>query len=189
MEDLNFRMKQIGARIRKYRKSNSLSMKELAEALEISVPYLSQIENGKVNINVLLLYEVVKVLNIASVTQLVTDFPESRVNIILKEHRKNISHSEHVSQDFLCATPEHELEVSVLHIAPGGHTEKAVHHQGDELCYVLRGHIRMELNDGMEEYNLGPDDAAEYSAMIPHRFHNIGEGEAEIILAVSPVTF
>ena len=188
VQDPDFNMKKIGSRIRKFRKQSEMSMKELAGLLDISVSYLSLIENGKVNMNVVMLYDVVRVLNIPSVTDLISDFTVSPVNIIRRDARKTIMYGEDIRQDFLCATKEHQLEVTALHLGPGTRS-KPVYHQGDELCYVLTGRIKLHLNDGLEEYILDKDDAAEYSAVIPHQFENIGTETASLLLAVTPVAF
>ena len=42
--------KQIGKRIRHIRKINKITQEQLAEMIDVSVPYISNIENGKVNV-------------------------------------------------------------------------------------------------------------------------------------------
>jgi len=44
----NERIKQIGKRIRCLRKSKRITQEKLAEMIDVSVPYISNIENGKV---------------------------------------------------------------------------------------------------------------------------------------------
>lgn len=43
--------KQIGKRIRHIRKINKITQEQLAEMVDVSVPYISNIENGKVNVS------------------------------------------------------------------------------------------------------------------------------------------
>lgn len=47
MENIELNLKSIGSNIRQYRKQKNLSQEELAELIEVSSTYISQIELGK----------------------------------------------------------------------------------------------------------------------------------------------
>ena len=57
---------KIGARIVTIRKKRKLSQMELAEALNISVSYMSKIENGKCNFGVDILIRIIDVLQVSA---------------------------------------------------------------------------------------------------------------------------
>ena len=56
------RLKDIGNRIRQVRKEKNLSQIQLSEITGISVPYLSDIENGKVCCSIIILLDLAKAL-------------------------------------------------------------------------------------------------------------------------------
>ena len=57
---------RMGARIVAIRKKRKISQMELAEALDISVSYMSKIENGKCNFGVDILMRITEVLNVSA---------------------------------------------------------------------------------------------------------------------------
>lgn len=60
------RVKDIGKRIRQVRKEHNLSQIQLSEISGISVPYLSDIENGKVCCSITILLDLAKALQIST---------------------------------------------------------------------------------------------------------------------------
>lgn len=54
----------IGKRVKKFRKSRRLSQEQLAELLDISVPHMSNIENGKTKFSLQVLLSLAEALNV-----------------------------------------------------------------------------------------------------------------------------
>lgn len=59
-------LKAIGARVRKARMAKGLSQAQLAEALKISPPHMSNIETGKNAMNVTTLYQICELLDVSA---------------------------------------------------------------------------------------------------------------------------
>lgn len=59
-------LKAIGVRVRKARMAKGLSQAQLAEALKISTPYMSNIEMGKNAMNVATLYHLCELLDVSA---------------------------------------------------------------------------------------------------------------------------
>ena len=72
MDDM---MKEIGSRIRQARKSADLSQEQLAEMLDISTVYMSEIENGKTNFGLKTFMKITEVLQISADWLLQTNIP------------------------------------------------------------------------------------------------------------------
>ncbi|WP_371367739.1 hypothetical protein SRRS_15670 [Sporomusa rhizae] len=53
----------IGQRIKKIRKQKNLTQEKLAESLEVSTVYISQVENGKTKLNLEMLIRIASLLN------------------------------------------------------------------------------------------------------------------------------
>lgn len=63
---MNERLRDIGKRIQKTRKEKGLSQSTLAEQINISTPYLSDIENGKVSYSVTILMDITEALQVSA---------------------------------------------------------------------------------------------------------------------------
>ena len=63
---MNERLRDIGRRIQKTRKEKGLSQSALAEQINISTPYLSDIENGKVSYSVTILMDITEALQVSA---------------------------------------------------------------------------------------------------------------------------
>ena len=69
------RKKDIGARIRQARKAANMSQEKLAEALNISLSHMSDIENGKTNLGIEIFMNITEVLQVSADWLLRTDVP------------------------------------------------------------------------------------------------------------------
>jgi len=72
---VNERLKDIGKRIQKIRKEKGISQVALAERINISTPYLSDIENGKVGYSVTILMDITEALQVSADWLLRSDTP------------------------------------------------------------------------------------------------------------------
>ena len=63
---MNERLRDIGKRIQKTRKEKGISQAALAEQINISTPYLSDIENGKVSYSVTILMDITEALQVSA---------------------------------------------------------------------------------------------------------------------------
>lgn len=80
------RLKEVGERIRQARKTAGINQEKLAELLDISTSYVSDIENGKTNIGLEIFMRITEVLQVSADWLLMTDTPT--VSII---HNNEIS--------------------------------------------------------------------------------------------------
>ena len=72
---VNERLKDIGKRIQRTRKEKGISQVTLAEQINISTPYLSDIENGKVSYSVTILMDITEALQVSADWLLRSDTP------------------------------------------------------------------------------------------------------------------
>ncbi len=56
-------------------------------------------------------------------------------------------------------------------------------HQGEELLYVIRGSIGLQLADRREL--LGPGDCAHFNCAIPHQIMPAGRNDAEVLIVIA----
>lgn len=86
----------IGQKIRELRKSKDISQMALAEMVNVSLPYISYIENGKKHISLEILVQIANVLETTPDILLEEDLQTHRDSEIIKftEFLKNISNDE-----------------------------------------------------------------------------------------------
>ena len=70
-----------------------------------------------------------------------------------------------------------------IYVLPAGTVDGQVPHKEDELYYVLRGRARMRV--GVEERRIGPGSVIFVSSEVQHRFHDIEE-ELAVLVVFAP---
>ena len=70
-------LKEVGDRIRQARTKKGLSQAQLAEIIDKTPPYVSNIEMGKQNMSIIVLYKIVNALDISADWVLANDTPEA----------------------------------------------------------------------------------------------------------------
>jgi quercetin dioxygenase-like cupin family protein len=57
------------------------------------------------------------------------------------------------------------------------------HHEGEEILYVLKGRIHLQLANRTEALEAG--DCAHFNSAVPHKITSIGEEAAEVLLVIA----
>ncbi len=76
--------KDIGKRIRQYRKLKNLSQEQLAEKIEISVPHMSHIETGSTKLSLQVLVDISIALDVNTDDLIFGEKPQTMINQIIK---------------------------------------------------------------------------------------------------------
>jgi transcriptional regulator with XRE-family HTH domain len=176
----------IGARIREDRKKKRMTLQEVADKTGLSTPYLSQIENGKVNINISNLEVISKALETTMGSYFI-DVNNQDLKVVRKKDRKWYALAENAKESLLIKSAGN-LEIAVIHIDPGANSGKPDSHPGEEFSYVSRGKVRMVLNDG-QIVELEEGDVIYYQSDNLHFWENIGEIKAEVLVVNTPATY
>lgn len=176
--------------IRKIRKDKKISLRQLAEKSGLSVSFLSNLENGRVNITLSALRKIATALEVP-VARLIADDSQEGVVIVKKDKRMNIVHHRSpqgtVIQQFLTRSPSFDLEIVVIQLPAGTSSESYKSHQGQEFTYVLEGEVVLCLNENV--YQLKDGDMAYYDASIPHKWENRSGNQTEILVGATPASF
>jgi uncharacterized cupin superfamily protein len=70
--------------------------------------------------------------------------------------------------------------------AGGSSGHDHMYHPGDELIYLINGELQVTI-DG-EVFILRTGDSLSFKSHLPHRWQNIGVGDAHVIWTLSPFT-
>ena len=65
--------------------------------------------------------------------------------------------------------------------------DEMLSHEGEEGGVIISGEVEVTVGD--EVRVLGPGDAYYFESRLPHRFRNVGAGEAVLVSASTPPTF
>ena len=130
----------LGERLRQHRKQLKLSMKEVAEAVGLSIGFISQVERGLTSPSLTSLSSIANFLG-TDVSHFLSQ-PKSKSPITRNQERDIYTLSnkglqyERLSDSF----PGNTLNSVIIHEMPGHRTE-SISHEGEEFFYILEGAI------------------------------------------------
>jgi transcriptional regulator with XRE-family HTH domain len=193
----------IGDRLRAERVAHGLSLRELAERLNVSPSLISQIETGRARPSVNTLYAIAAELGVSLDDLLFLDaeraglasdprMTERGMGIVGSgeppgpvqhvANRKRIRLASGVVWERLTTVSEPEMEFLHVTYEVGGASSpehEFQRHGGREWGYVLSG--RLHVTIGFDEYELGPGDSISIRSTMPHRLVNHGDKPVQAI--------
>lgn len=176
----------LGRTIRERRRAHQLTLVDLARKVELSQPFLSQVENGRARPSMQSLYRIAHALDttpqalfggsgdvMAAVT--VTRGREADTLTSVGDRRS-------LSKLLLTGpSPFHVLELDGLPASFGDYWE----HAGFEAVYVITGPVEAEV--GGELHQLAAGDLISYPATTPHRLRS-GRRDARVLIIETTAT-
>lgn len=180
----------IGARLQLVRKAKDLSQRELAKRVGVTNSTISLIEQNKVSPSVSSLKKVLDGIPIS-----LADFFTLDLDIGLPDNPfytgdqlpdvgSNGIHYFLVGQ----RRPQRQMCILREVMPPGTDTGGSMLlHEGEEGGVVVAGEV--EVTVGEEVRVLRAGEGYYFESNVPHRFRNVGEGEAVIFSANTPATF
>ncbi len=171
--------------IRQLRRQHGLSLAGLATRSKVSKAMLSRIERGEANPSAVVLDRIAGALGVG-ISQLMGR-PEQAEMIVLRASDQPVLEDKTTGLRRRAASPVFPSRgVDVVHntLPKGAATGTfPAHPPGvQEHVLVLQGRLRATLGERVAE--LGPGDALYFEARVPHRFDNIGPGEAAWVLVI-----
>ena len=186
----------LGVRLRDYRDSASISVRELARRIDVSPSLISQVEHGKVTPSVETLYRIANELGL-SVGDFFGDRKDAAANgkakeaienhevVQRKETRKRVQLAGGVTWERLAPTAGDRVEFLHVIYEVGSEScpkDSMLRHGGREYACLLTG--RLGLKIGFDEVELGPGDSIAFDAQLPHRLWTIGNRPATAIWVI-----
>lgn len=186
-EDETRKSSEIGQRIKAFRMTRRLTLRQLGDMTDTTASFISQLERGLSGANTSTLMRIATALGIG-VSDLFEDQPRSLHQVLTRATRPALPPSEGYRKMLLSRRPVREFEVYVGEFDAGGSTgdRPYVHGGTNEMFLVLRGEVELTLGD--EVFVLEQGDSIEYSTSTPHRTRNIGPEMAEVLWIISPPT-
>lgn len=169
----------IAKNLKELRRNCQLSLEELAEKSGVSKSMLGEIERGRTNPTVSVLWKIAKGIN-TPLTSLIKE-PEFDSVIIRKSEYKVLNNEMgiQISSIFPYYEP-HRLEILHLEISPHSILENSGHMEGvEEYLFVLDGHVNVYANG--EQVVLHSNDAFRFKANSSHNIHNLTKEPAKLL--------
>ncbi|MGI2328214.1 helix-turn-helix domain-containing protein [Planococcus sp. YIM B11945] len=181
---------QFGMKIRHLREAKDMTVKYLAELVECTPSFISQIERGMANPSINTLKKISGILEVP----LVDFFEEEDASVknpekyITRKNKGKRFESKMEKTEVILLTPQDkeskEMETHLMIIAPGGKSDKLYVNSGEEVGYVLKGKITIYL--GQEKCELEEGDSIYFPGDIPHGWENTTDSETITLWTVTP---
>jgi DNA-binding transcriptional MerR regulator/mannose-6-phosphate isomerase-like protein (cupin superfamily) len=174
----------IGSHLRKLRIKRRLSLAQVAQAVGISVGFLSALERSQMSGSVGTLRKLARFYK----TNILDffDAKEGSSRLVRPPQRKMLEAGRGVRMELL-AWGNTVMEPHLFHVAPECGSGDSYTHEGEEFLYVLRGELAITL-DG-QEYRLKSGDSFYFESATPHSWKNPGRTETCLLWVNTPPTF
>ena len=159
-------MLEIGKIIRAFRTQQKLTLKELAQKAGISAPYLSQIENDQVNMNMSVLENLATALRVPIYMFFIQD-SIGDISHIRKAERSATKRKDGVVVEQLVNQQLFQDNIVVMSMPKGYSAGDYASHQGDEFILILEGAASVDFS-GYKVFDLAEGDSLAFSSKLPH---------------------
>ena len=185
MEDLN--IKEVAGRIRALREDLDYTMQEMADATGRSVAEYAAQESGEQDLSFTFLYKCAKKLGVDVIELLTGETPHLKGYSLVRAG-EGLSIKRRAGFEYLHVAPHLGNKLAEPFIVTAPYLEEEqdqpIHlsyHRGNELDYIISGHLRFRYENKIEE--VGPGDTLMYDSGRGHGMIAIG-GEPCVFLAI-----
>jgi DNA-binding transcriptional MerR regulator/mannose-6-phosphate isomerase-like protein (cupin superfamily) len=174
----------LGLRLRQLRIKRGKPLAEVAEAVGISVGFLSALERSHMSASVGTLRKLARYYK----TNILEFFDpaESNSPLVTPDKRKVLQAGRGVRMELL-AWGSTVMEPHLFRIGPDAGSGESYTHEGEEFLYVLKGELQIGL-DG-RKYHLQEGDSFYFESATPHYWKNPGRRETWVLWINTPPTF
>lgn len=178
---------KIGEKIKYLRIKNGLTQEELANRVELTKGFISQLERDLTSPSIATLIDILQCLG----TDLKDFFNESidekvvfrKEDIFIKENKDLRNEIEWIVPN----SQKHSMEPILLHLDAGGSTAPDNPHSGEEFGYVLSGSVFVHL--GTQKFRARKDESFYFKPSVVHSISNAGKSKATILWVSTPPNF
>jgi len=171
----------MSVKLKVLRTQAGLTLEELAQKADLTRSYVSKLERGLSAPSVAVGLRIAKVLGVGVEELFSTSSHDDVVMVNRAPSSKKDGAWPPLPRVVSGPLPGHRLVAFVLNP-----TDEPVrnhpmsHHGGEELLYVLKGCIRLELAQREEVLKAG--DCAHFNSTIPHKITSVGKQQASVLL-------
>lgn len=160
----------------------SMTLEELAQQTELTRSYLSKLERGVSAPSIGAALRIAKALSV-TVEELFAESHEDDPVVIHRALPGSVT-THPTPRVVSGALPGHKMVAFV--VTPSDEPVRnhpMSHHQGEEILFVLKGSINLQLARRNETLRAG--DSAHFNSSIPHKITSIGKVPASVLLVIA----
>lgn len=182
----------VGNRLKQFRRSAGMRLKDVADAAGCSESMLSKVENGQVSPSINMLHRLTKALGVTISSLFVTVEPDTPF-VQRRGGRpilgvNSLRRGEGLTLESLTPYEIHgHLQGQLHNLAPGASSDGAISHEGEEVGFVIEGSL--ELTVGDKTALLKEGDSFFFDSSRPHQFRNPGDTVTRVVWVNSPPTY
>ena len=182
-------MKEISEKLKAFRLSNRMTLKQLAAKAGCTGAYLSQLERGHANPSIMILKKIASALQLKVVDFFLEPGTEENDVVCKETERVNIrfKRGDAKIQMLVRNIQNKRMQPFYTTIEPGGGSKGSYSHIGEEFGIVLQGELEVNLNG--KPYRLKKNESFYFSSQEAHNWFNPGKKKTVVIWVVSPPTF
>ena len=175
----------IGAKIKRLRLSNQLTLEELANRSELTKGFLSQLERDLTSPSIATLENILEALG----TNLKDFFSEDEDEQIVfsKDDFFENTQDDYKISYIIPNAQKNEMEPIIITLESGGQYKEEKPHQGEEFGYVLSGSIYLHIGDKKNKVKKG--ESFYFKPRANHYISNAGKTVAKVIWVSTPPSF
>ncbi len=177
----------LGEKLRVARHRRGLSLREASRLAGLSVSHLSAIECGTRNASLAGLQRLAVALGI-QVSGLFGDGQRPARRLVQAGQRPVLDTGDRRVRIESLSVGAQLLEPHMYLVEPGGGSQGAYHHDGEETVYVLEGEVEFWLNE-VERHTVRAGDCLTFPSTLAHRWRNCGKGRLAMLWVNTPITF
>ena len=174
-----------GQRLHALRIGQGLSLAEVAERTGLSTSFLSAVERGQSSISLGNLFKLADAYG-TTVPGLNPEYRRNQRSMLHPEDRPRFvaDHGLVLIEDLI--TRPGALEAQRIEVQPGGGSEEASSHPGEEFIYVIAGQLAFWIDEN-EQYHLQTGDSLYFLSTQLHRWRNEGDTPTTVLWINVPV--
>jgi transcriptional regulator with XRE-family HTH domain len=184
--------KEVANRIRSLREDNDFTIEEMAEATGRSPKEYIARESGEMDLTFTFVYKCALKLGVDVVELLTGESPRLRHYEIVRAG-EGLPLERHTDFHYLHKAPHFKDRLGETFLVDVPYQKESQHepihlsyHEGQEMDYVLKGHLRFRFEDHFE--TAGPGDVLYYDSGRGHGMIAIGGEDAQILAVVFSAT-
>ncbi len=169
---------KVGALVRARRKQLHMTLQDLGNAADVSVGYLSQLERDLATPSLGTLAQIARSLDVGVDYFIATPKASDALTRAGERAKFSVDGSSVVYERLGAEFPGNVLSSFILTIPPGYRSE-TVHHEGEELIFVLDGTISQRIDD--QEMVISAGDSLHFRGNRPHSWSNDSDKPARLL--------
>jgi transcriptional regulator with XRE-family HTH domain len=182
-------MAEISEKLRAFRKSRRMTLKNVADRAGCTSAYISQLEKGRANPSIATLKKIASVFNVKIVDFFMDDEDDEDEVVVRKDKRLTMDFNRGgtVIESLVRNTKNKRMEALYNRIRPGGGSNGEYTHEGEEFGIVLAGELEITVGDRV--YYVKEGDSFYFPSTRLHGFCNRGKKDTVVIWVTCPPSF